>query len=797
MTNPASTIITFLGGVDSFTPSFAGQPITNLRALDLDAQNAATSAGLFAGIAKPGNLAAAAAGVAAGGAALATASTLFTTDRQTLEANPSSQVAIQAVVGDTLSMLGDATLMTSSFLSQIPAAKGAAAIVDGIGLFATLGGIIVNHTGYVLDVLSTGWQALSQEMVNLESSALSALANSSNGVVSDWTGMESSLQNVLSAASSNNSSNLIAAASSFAGSMNSLETSLFSATGAAGQSIIEVAQNNATIVESANNVPASAASDVFNTSENSFGVNDFNASNSFNIDFSASNPAGSYQSIMAQEESAFLRQAYYVVQSGDTASSIVSALTNGGITSNGLDAGTLQRINAVFGVSDFSTPGTLIHVPSNSTFIGGPTPNGLASTSGLTNVFDPTNNTIYQVGSSLDGHDAGALIIDTPNFVGNYPTFAAGTYSGVSLQPDGTIDVSLTAGNTVPLGTLAISPSGSNSLTLTTGEQISLPASSAMQLINSLAANTSPLQVIENYLTQLGSTETLPQLQALNDPTGSGVSLGGPQMPSPGLIYINSAGAVEADFYADFDPNSSDLTYKGLATVTVSSDGTATATYADGSTAPLGRDVSVQLPPPAAGDPPITYQVTDNVYFGAENDISHINLSNIQAIDVNFIARDLSMTMAQFNSLTTLTTQGSASITLTTGGTADFSNTAKITGPFNTITAQSWDGTTLIGGNLNGQILNASLFGNDTLQAGNGAGDVLSAGEGIDTLIGGTGGDTFVAGYGQASYYNNTLSYSDQGGDLAVGTVIEGNGSGNTLIADGDISGATITGIQT
>jgi hypothetical protein len=57
---------------------------------------------------------------------------------------------------------------------------------------------------------------------------------------------------------------------------------------------------------------------------------------------------------------------------------------------------------------------------------------------------------------------------------------------------------------------------------------------------------------------------------------------------------------------------------------------------------------------------------------------------------------------------------------------------------------------------------------------------MLFAGTGVDTLVGGTGGDTFEA---------------DDG--LASGSSVTGHGSGNTLVASGNISGATITDIQT
>ena len=66
-----------------------------------------------------------------------------------------------------------------------------------------------------------------------------------------------------------------------------------------------------------------------------------------------------------------------------------------------------------------------------------------------------------------------------------------------------------------------------------------------------------------------------------------------------------------------------------------------------------------------------------------------------------------------------------------------------------------------------------------TLTAGNGANDSLVAGEGVDVLTGGTGNDKFFALDG-----------------LALGSFVTGNASSsNTLIAEGDISGADLSHI--
>jgi Ca2+-binding RTX toxin-like protein len=94
----------------------------------------------------------------------------------------------------------------------------------------------------------------------------------------------------------------------------------------------------------------------------------------------------------------------------------------------------------------------------------------------------------------------------------------------------------------------------------------------------------------------------------------------------------------------------------------------------------------------------------------------------------------------------------------------------------------------LVGNGDDDQVLQASLLGNDTLQAGAGADTVLIAGGGKNTLTGSSaGGTTF-----------HTANYAYEGiSGFAPGSTLTGSGSNNVLVAHGDISGATISGIQT
>lgn len=197
----------------------------------------------------------------------------------------------------------------------------------------------------------------------------------------------------------------------------------------------------------------------------------------------------------------------------------------------------------------------------------------------------------------------------------------------------------------------------------------------------------------------------------------------------------------------------------------------------------------------------------------ANGDITGATISGVQTLQTT---GDLTLTATEFNSFSSI--EDNNMIYAATSGAYDLS--AK--GDGGSMTALSDDGTTLIGGDADNLVLTASAFGDDsliagdganvhliatdtlgdvtltvgdgdgdilnasgslgdnTLTAGNGASDQLWAGDGVDTLVGGTGGDTFYAWDG-----------------LAPGSVVEGNGTGNVLDVNGDITGATISGVQT
>jgi hypothetical protein len=461
-----------------------------------------------------------------------------------------------------------------------------------------------------------------------------------------------------------------------------------------------------------------------------------------------------------------LKPGYYIVRATDLANGTsTDAIANsiGQQLSPTLDGPTVERINAVFSDSSF-TVGGLVHVPAVpvASVSSGVAPPVALPPQGETDVFDPTNDTTYKVGASLDGHDSRALIIDTPVF-GGFATFGPGTYSGYDfayLQANGDVTVTLTSssgetsGTLDPFGTpgalttLAFNPStDAGVLTLSDGLQIPVPGGFAIHLTDPVET---PEQVLLSYLSQLGAPETAAQLDQSNfnylNPVGTAHTVTGSvakvdDTHANVYYYASTAGAIVAgqpsatitDYYTAYDSN--------------------------------GNPYQV----------PYDVQAAATNYLEASGDISQDTITGIQVLVVQGV---ITLTQAQFGSFGTIT--GVGTIAAATSGTFDL-NSANIdpNSSFN-LTATDWLGTTLIGNGQNNQTLQASLIGNDALIAGSGSNDVLIAGSGVDTLIGGGGNDTFAANNG-----------------LAAGSVIQGGGGSNTLQAFGDISGASVSGVQT
>jgi hypothetical protein len=236
-----------------------------------------------------------------------------------------------------------------------------------------------------------------------------------------------------------------------------------------------------------------------------------------------------------------------------------------------------------------------------------------------------------------------------------------------------------------------------------------------------------------------------------------------------------------ASQYADSGTISMPLVYSdpmtlGTLSVTASSDADS-LTLTDGMVITLPNVVSDTLT--AISNPTTT--TPEQALLAYLSDLGDSTTSaNLVTLNHNYLSSEGLLTggdtATQFAALSGLT--GTGVIDAVSGGAFNLA-TKNPNADYNMV-ALDWSGTQLTGNNQNNEVLQASLFGADTLQAGNGTGDTLDAGEGVDTLIGGTGGDTFNATNG-----------------LAVGSSIQGNGAGNLLVTGGDISGATISGVQT
>jgi hypothetical protein len=277
---------------------------------------------------------------------------------------------------------------------------------------------------------------------------------------------------------------------------------------------------------------------------------------------------------------------------------------------------------------------------------------------------------------------------------------------------------------------------GAGTVELPNGAVVSTSGSEDVQLTNVIDPSDTPLQTVLSYFSELGGSLTTADFSADDfnyfNPVGSGsYSVTGTPDDDGNVNFTSSDAAPDAII-------------TGLATTTK---------YVDGS--------------------PTT--VTANNILTAQGDLSQDDITNIQVLDVS---SDVALLGDQFKGFTTIEGDGTITFTQAPSEGADAFNLSTATGTFN-LTAQNWDGTTLTDNNANDETLTASLFGNDTLIAGNGTGDVLVAGEGVDTLTGGTGGDTFEALDG-----------------LAPGSSVTGH-SGDTLEAEGDISGASISSVGT
>ena len=300
---------------------------------------------------------------------------------------------------------------------------------------------------------------------------------------------------------------------------------------------------------------------------------------------------------------------------------------------------------------------------------------------------------------------------------------------------------------------------GAGTLAFSDGSSVSIGGSADITLASTTDGSGTDLQTILNYLSQIGHAMSLSQLDQAHftslhpvgaantvtgdirkvDDTHANVfytvgSFGiGDAKNGPGAVVAGQATAVITDFVPGFDAQGNPI------------------------------EIAVQVNADAAN------------FLSASGDISRDTITGIQELDISGAITLTHAQFLQFNSI-----KGGGTITAADNGTFNLNDMNIDSSASFNLAASDWSGTTLIGNSAPGQTLTASMFGDDRLVAGNGTADRLVAGDGVDTLIGGTGGDTFVVNDG-----------------LAAGSMITGHGTGNVLHADGDISLATITGVQT
>lgn len=433
--------------------------------------------------------------------------------------------------------------------------------------------------------------------------------------------------------------------------------------------------------------------------------------------------------LLNDSEPVLISNGVYVAQQGDTWASVLT-----GPDDSTPDVDVMQRINAVFGLTTTLEPGDEVHLPSDSGLDGILVP--FQTLTGITNVYDVTRAQMYPVGTGDQLNLSGWLIIDQLDSKGNYPEYAAGTYSGVSMNLDGTYTVNLITGDPIALGSLTLSSSGNGILTLPSGATLSVSGLSGA--VTTAPTSDTALQTLVSYLSDLGSTATASTLNTAN------------------ITYLNPTGTA----------------YTVTGTVSGSTD-----TFSVTASSAAGAHVTG-----ASGKTNI---------LNAAGDVVQDSISNVQQLN---LTGALTLTGSEWSGFTSVT--GSGSLTFASSGSFSASG---IAATISAMTAQDWGGTTLTGSNANSQTLTASVFGNDTLNAGNGTGDTLVAGEGTDTLNAGSGGDTLVAGTGVNTLTGGSGNdIFKVGYDAVSGTSLNGESGVNLLqitAANANVALATISNI--
>lgn len=297
---------------------------------------------------------------------------------------------------------------------------------------------------------------------------------------------------------------------------------------------------------------------------------------------------------------------------------------------------------------------------------------------------------------------------------GNAITLDTGTYTDIDYDSSTDALTATLMANGMEVGALSLNASGGGTVSLYSGwsspEVFNVTGTGDMHLA-AAPADTSTVQALANYLTQLGLPMTAAQLSEYND------------------SYLC--------------PSASPTTIQG------------TLSQSDGQV--IDRFFSHQNNAIITGPTSVVYNgvtVTPYNILEAMGVMTQDSISNIQELQVK---QAVYLTGDQFNSFQKVRAtdfwSGMAVLYIVGGGSVTVD--AQTAG-FTVVRALGWEGTTIEG---SGRLM-ASMYGNDTLIGqGNGS---LFAGMGVNTLIGGDDTYEIVAQFGLAA------GSSVQGGDNTI-----------------------------
>jgi len=172
-------------------------------------------------------------------------------------------------------------------------------------------------------------------------------------------------------------------------------------------------------------------------------------------------------------------------------------------------------------------------------------------------------------------------------------------------------------------------------------------------------------------------------------------------------------------------------------------------------------------------------------------DISKLNVSNFQELDIN---RNVTLTAAELAGFSKVVDASGGGSTISAAGAGTYDLTKKnVTGIINLQGSASGDD--ILKGNALTQTITAG-GGNDWLYAGVGN-ETLIAGSGNDLIYGNSGNDTFWAAYGGLQQiYGGTGNDTFYVGNLSAGSIIDGGGGTNVLKTGADLSRMSVSNFQ-